>query len=95
MNRMFADHTGDPMIIAALHLPDLSTASDTSMAFLEDYVLANTEVFVTAGISRIMLQDQTRRRGAATPQTVAMRVGFVGSDSIFSRNRRTWTVTVD
>ena len=60
------------MIIAALHLPDLSTASDTSMAFLEDYVLANTEVFVGAGIRRIMLQDQTRRRGAATPQTVAI-----------------------
>ncbi|WP_349507388.1 BtpA/SgcQ family protein [Agrobacterium pusense] len=62
----------DPLIVAALHLPDLAVARDTSMAFLEDYVAANTEVFVKAGIRRIMLQDQTRQYGPATPATVAV-----------------------
>lgn len=61
-----------PMIVAALHLPDLSIGRDLSMAFLEDYTLANTEIFVKAGIRRIMLQDQTRQVGAATAETIAV-----------------------
>lgn len=75
---------GEPLIVAALHLPDLSIARHTSMAFLEDYVLANTEVFVDAGIRRVMLQDQTRQKGAASAATIAttsalgraMKLGF-------------------
>lgn len=61
-----------PFIVAALHLPDLSVRRDASMAFLEDYVLANTKVFLDAGIHRIMLQDQTRQKGPATAETIAV-----------------------
>ena len=59
-------------IIAALHLPDLGVARQTSMAFLEDYVLANAGVFAGAGVPSLMLQDQTRQAGPATPATVAV-----------------------
>jgi predicted TIM-barrel enzyme len=68
----FSDQSNDPLIVAALHLPDLAVARGTSMAFLEDYVLTNTQVFVEAGIRRIMLQDQTRQVGRATPETIAV-----------------------
>jgi uncharacterized protein len=64
--------TDDPFVVAALHLPDLSVGRDLSMAFLEDHVLANAEVFVDAGLRRIMLQDQTRQRGSAAVETVAI-----------------------
>ncbi|WP_182422230.1 BtpA/SgcQ family protein [Aureimonas sp. ME7] len=67
-----AADAADPFIIAALHLPDLSVRRDTSTAFLEDYVLANTRVFLDAGIHRIMLQDQTRQKGPATAETIAV-----------------------
>ena len=63
---------GQPAIIAALHLPDLGVARNTSMAFLEDYVLANASVFVKAGVPSLMLQDQTRQVGPATPATVSI-----------------------
>lgn len=62
----------DPLIVAALHVPDLAVDRSLSMAFLEDYTLANAEVFVSAGIRRIMLQDQTRQRGPASPETIAI-----------------------
>jgi predicted TIM-barrel enzyme len=58
-----------PVIVAALHLPDLSVARATSMAFLEDYVLANARVFAEAGIPALMLQDQTREPGPAAVVT--------------------------
>lgn len=61
-----------PAIIVALHLPDLGVARETSMAFLEDFVLANAAVFAEAGVPAIMLQDQTRQVGPATPVTVAV-----------------------
>ena len=62
----------DRSIIAALHLPDLSVARHTSMAYLEDYVLANAGVFAAAGVPSLMLQDQTRQNGPATAATVAL-----------------------
>lgn len=62
----------DRTIIAALHLPDLAVARQTSMAYLEDYVLANAAVFAKAGVPSLMLQDQTRQNGPATPSTVAL-----------------------
>ena len=62
----------DRTIIAALHLPDLGVARHTSMAYLEDYVLANAAVFAAAGVPSLMLQDQTRQNGPATPATVAL-----------------------
>lgn len=63
---------GPPAIIAALHLPDLGIARHTSMAYLEDYVMVNMAVFAEAGIQSVMLQDQTRESGPATPATVAV-----------------------
>lgn len=42
------------------------------MALREDDTLANAEVFVSAGIRRIMLQNQTRQRGPASAETIAM-----------------------
>lgn len=56
-----------PLIIAALHLPDLAVARETSMAMLERYVLANAAVFNEAGIRKIMLQDITRVPDLAAP----------------------------
>jgi hypothetical protein len=50
-----------PLIVAALHLPDLAVARQTGIAALEDYVLTNAGVFVEAGIRGIMLQDKPRR----------------------------------
>ena len=61
----------DRTIIAALHLPDLAVARQTSLAYLEDYVLANAAVFAKAGVPSLMLQDQTRQNGLASPATVA------------------------
>lgn len=63
---------GPPAIIAALHLPDLGVARHTSMAYLEDYVMVNMAVFADAGVQSVMLQDQTRESGLATPATVAV-----------------------
>lgn len=68
----FTSDPSDPLVIAALHLPDLSVGRHLSMAFLEDYVLANTEVFAEAGVRRIILQDQTRQKGPATAETIAI-----------------------
>jgi len=61
-----------PLVIAALHLPDRASDRGMSMARLEDYVLANAEVFADAGVPAIMLQDETREPAAATPDTVAV-----------------------
>jgi hypothetical protein len=73
---MTPNHTSpgpvDRTIIAALHLPDLAVARQTSTAFLEDYVLANAAVFAEAGVPSLMLQDQTRHNGPAAPSTVAL-----------------------
>ncbi len=57
-------------IIAALHLPAFD-AHAPSMAWLEDYVLSNVEVFVKGGIDAVKIQDQTREHGAANPRSVA------------------------
>jgi uncharacterized protein len=60
-----------PRVIAALHLPDPVRQPGLSMAYLEDYVLANAGVFADAGIPAIKLQDQTRCIGPASPLTIA------------------------
>jgi len=69
---LLASTATDPLIVAALHLPDCAVDRNISMAFLEDYTLANAEVFVGAGIRRIMLQDQTRQKGPTSAETIAM-----------------------
>ena len=69
--KTFNDVSLDRTVIAALHLPDLAVARATSMGYLEDYVMANAAVFAKAGVPSLMLQDQTRQLGLATPSTVA------------------------
>ena len=64
--------SGEPAVIGALHLPDLGITRATSMAFLEDYVLANAAVFANAGVKSLMLQDQTRQVGPASAATIAI-----------------------
>ncbi|MFM8801885.1 MAG: BtpA/SgcQ family protein [Tagaea sp.] len=61
-----------PCVIGALHLPDLGVARATSVAWLEDYVLANARIFTEAGFPALMLQDQTRTPGTAETSTVAL-----------------------
>jgi predicted TIM-barrel enzyme len=65
-----------PRVIAALHLPDPVREPGLSMAYLEDYVLANAGVFAEAGIQAIKLQDQTRSSGPASMDTVANMAAF-------------------
>lgn len=59
-------------VIAALHLPDFSRSRQRSLAWFEDYAVANARVFAEAGIPWIKLQDQTPAMGAAAPETLAM-----------------------
>ena len=66
-----------PLVVAALHLPDLAVARHITMAWLEEYVLANAEVFAGAGIPAIMLQDMTRVPGPAAPDSIAI-MGALG-----------------
>ena len=66
-----------PLVVAALHLPDLVGARRMPMAQLEDYLLSNAAVFAQAGIPSIMLQDQTKEPGPATPETLAI-MGSLG-----------------
>lgn len=67
-----AHSPADPLIIGALHLPDLSVNRDLTLAQLEDFALTNAEAFMAGGMRRIMLQDQTRQSGPAVPETVAL-----------------------
>lgn len=59
-----------PLVVAALHLPDL-TLTPRSRAWIEDYVLTNARVFAAAGVPAIKLQDQNREPGRASIATVA------------------------
>jgi len=61
-----------PLVIAALHLPDLAIGPKRSMAWLEDYVLGNARIFAEAGVPAVKLQDQTRATGGASLATVAL-----------------------
>jgi uncharacterized protein len=58
-----------PVVIAALHLPPPSAGR--SMAWLEDYVIANARIFAGAGIPWVKLQDQTPTDGRAATETIA------------------------
>lgn len=60
-----------PLVVAALHLPDFG-ARRHSVAFLEDYAIANARVFAQAGIPFVKLQDQTRTDGPAASDTIAL-----------------------
>lgn len=62
---------GEPLVIAALHLPDFNLSRQKSMAWFEDYAVANARVFADAGIPFVKLQDQTRTTGVASPETLS------------------------
>lgn len=66
--RLFAAH---PLVVAALHLPDF-TRTRRSVAWLEDYAVANARLFAQAGVPWIKLQDQTRADGPAASETIAL-----------------------
>lgn len=61
-----------PLVIAALHLPDLALNPGVSMSELEDYVLGNCATFARAGIAAVKLQDETREPGRCRTSTVAV-----------------------
>ncbi|MEM9394584.1 MAG: BtpA/SgcQ family protein [Pseudomonadota bacterium] len=66
-----------PLVVAALHLPDFALSRHRSVAWFEDYAVANARVFAEAGVPFLKLQDQTRTTGAAAPDTLAM-MGALG-----------------
>lgn len=68
-HRLFS---AEPLVIAALHLPDFAQNRYRSLAWLEDYAIANARVFAEAGVPWIKLQDQTRTDGPAAPDTLAL-----------------------
>jgi predicted TIM-barrel enzyme len=62
-----------PLVIASLHLPDLGAQGRAiSMAWLEDYVAQNLELFVRGGVQAFFLQDETLNASTARPETVAV-----------------------
>jgi predicted TIM-barrel enzyme len=67
--RIFASQ---PLVIAALHLPDFAMHRDKSMAWFEDYALSNARVFAEAGVPWVKVQDQTGAEGPAVPDTLTM-----------------------
>jgi Predicted TIM-barrel enzyme len=61
-----------PLVIAALHLPDYSRARAKSIAWYEDYVVTNARVFAEAGIPWLKLQDTTRSAGLTSAESIAL-----------------------
>ncbi|MGP9820738.1 BtpA/SgcQ family protein [Salinarimonas sp. NSM] len=66
--RLFATR---PLVVAALHLPDFARTRH-SVAWLEDYAVANARLFAQAGVPWVKLQDQTRTDGPAASETIAL-----------------------
>jgi predicted TIM-barrel enzyme len=62
----------DPLIITALHLPQLRHMQNLPMSWLEDYVFQNLSVFVKGGIPAVILQEETLNTAQATPESVAV-----------------------
>jgi hypothetical protein len=62
-----------PLVIAALHLPELGVGhKPVSMGRLEDYVLKNLAVFAEGGIPAVILQEETLTTGQARPENIAV-----------------------
>ncbi|MDX9863943.1 MAG: BtpA/SgcQ family protein [Anaerolineaceae bacterium] len=61
-----------PPIIAALHLPALLEGEKYSVAEIEDYMCQNLDVFQRGGIPAVILQDESRNKGLARIETVAL-----------------------
>ncbi|MEP9374768.1 BtpA/SgcQ family protein [Mesorhizobium sp. KR1-2] len=58
-------------IIAALQLPPFDDGKHRSIAWYEDFLLSNARIFAEGGIKAVKIQDETREKGAAAPQTIA------------------------
>lgn len=69
---LFDTAASEPLLIGALHLPDLSVRRHLTPTYLEEYSIANAEAFVNGGIHRLILQDQTCQVGAASAETIAI-----------------------
>lgn len=62
-----------PLIIGALHLPDLRRGTNPPpISYLEDYTMTNAEVFYKNGIKNIYLQDQTQSSKGIFPESIAV-----------------------
>ena len=62
----------DPLVITALHLPELRHMQDLSMNYLEDFVLQNMAVFVKGGIPAVILQEETLNTSQASAESIAV-----------------------
>jgi membrane complex biogenesis BtpA family protein len=62
-----------PLVIAALHLPELGVGhKPIPMAWLEDYVMSNMAVFADGGVPAVILQEETLNLAQARPENIAM-----------------------
>lgn len=62
-----------PLVITALHLPELGMGhKPISMNWLEDYVLKNLGVFRQGGVPAVILQEETLNPGNARPENIAI-----------------------
>jgi predicted TIM-barrel enzyme len=66
-----------PLVVGALHLPDLRARRALTMAELERFLLVNVEAFAAGGIPALMIQDQTREPGPAGSETIAIMAALV------------------
>jgi predicted TIM-barrel enzyme len=62
----------DPLVITALHLPELRHMQDLSMNYLEDFVLQNMAIFVKGGIPAVILQEETLNTAQASAESIAV-----------------------
>lgn len=62
----------DPLVITALHLPELRHMRDLPMSRLEDHVMMNMEVFAKGGIPAVILQEETLNTSVASPESIAV-----------------------
>ena len=58
-------------VIAALQLPPFDGHRERSIGWYEDFLLSNARVFSEGGIKAVKIQDETRERDRAAPQTIA------------------------
>lgn len=62
----------DPLVITALHLPQLRHMQNLPMSWLEDYVLQNFSVFAKGGIPAVILQEETLNTSDAYAESIAI-----------------------
>jgi predicted TIM-barrel enzyme len=69
-----------PLVIAALHFPELGVGhKPISMGWLEDYILQNLAVFVQGGVPAVILQDETLTTDRTRPESIAILAALASS----------------